>query len=58
MLRLLQRRKATYLVLMQDPDLQAYRTDRFEGWLQQPAETGPVLFTNSSPTYANLTVIE
>ncbi len=57
MLRLFNR-EATYLVLFMDPDLQAYRTDRFEGWLQQPAETGPVLFTNSSPTYANLTVIE
>ena len=26
----------------------------FTGWIRQPAETGPVLFTNSSPTYANL----
>ena len=48
---------ATYLVLLQDADLQAYRTDRFTGWTQQPAETGPVLFTNSSPTYDNLSVI-
>lgn len=55
MLRLFNR-ESTYLVLLQDPDLQAYRTDRFEGWLQQPAEVGPVLFSNSSPTYANLTV--
>jgi peptide/nickel transport system substrate-binding protein len=50
-------RESTYLVLLQDPDLQAYRTDRFEGWVRQPAETGPVLFTNSSPTYENLRVI-
>ena len=50
--------EATYLVLSFDPELQAYRTDRFEGWLQQPADVGPVLFTNTSPTYANLTVIE
>ena len=57
MLRLFNR-EATYLVLSLDPDLQAYRTDRFEGWTQQPAEIGPVLFTNTSPTYANLTVIE
>ena len=49
--------ESTYLVLLQDADMQAYRTDRFEGWLQQPAETGPVLFTNTSPTYVNLTVI-
>ncbi len=47
---------STYLVLLQDADLQAYRTDRFEGWVRQPADTGPVLFTNSSPTYENLTV--
>jgi peptide/nickel transport system substrate-binding protein len=56
MLRLFNR-ESTYLVLLQDADTQAYRTDRFEGWLQQPAGTGPVLFTNSSPTYANLSVI-
>lgn len=46
--------KATYVVLFEDADLQAYRTDRFEGWTRQPAETGPVLFTNTSPTYFNL----
>jgi peptide/nickel transport system substrate-binding protein len=57
MLRLFNR-EATYLVLSLDPELQAYRTDRFEGWTQQPAEVGPVLFSNTSPTYANLTVIE
>jgi peptide/nickel transport system substrate-binding protein len=49
---------ATYVVLLQDADPQAYRTDRFEGWLRQPAEVGPVLFSNSSPTYANLTAID
>lgn len=49
--------EATYLVLLQDADMQAYRTDRFEGWLQQPAETGPVVFTNTSPSYVNLSVI-
>ncbi|MCU1358954.1 MAG: hypothetical protein JWN99_243 [Ilumatobacteraceae bacterium] len=46
--------KSTYVVLFEDADLQAYRTDRFEGWTKQPAETGPVLFTNTSPTYFNL----
>lgn len=46
---------AVYNVLVYEPDLQAYRTDRFEGWLRQPAEIGPVLFSNSSPTYARLT---
>ncbi len=44
----------TYVVLLADADPQAYRTDRFEGWTRQPAEIGPVLFSNSSPTYANL----
>ena len=41
-------------MLYNEPDLQAYRTDRFEGWVRQPAETGPVLFSNTSPTYARL----
>jgi peptide/nickel transport system substrate-binding protein len=50
--------EATYVVLYEDADLQAYRTDRFEGWLRQPADTGPVLFSNSSPTYANLTLVD
>ncbi len=56
MLRLFNR-ESTYLVLLQDADTQAYRTDRFEGWLQQPAGSGPVLFSNSSPSYANFSVI-
>ena len=44
-------------MLSYEGDLQAYRTDRFEGWLRQPAEIGPVIFSNTSPTYANLTPI-
>jgi peptide/nickel transport system substrate-binding protein len=48
---------ATYNVVFLDPDLQAYRTDRFTGWLRQPAEIGPVLFSNTSPTYANLELV-
>jgi peptide/nickel transport system substrate-binding protein len=47
---------ASYNVISYEGDLQAYRTDRFEGWLRQPAEIGPVLFSNTSPTYANLTL--
>jgi peptide/nickel transport system substrate-binding protein len=46
--------EAAYSVLAYAPDLQAYRTDRFEGWLRQPADIGPVLFSNTSPTYVNL----
>src|SRR5262245_21423577 len=45
---------AAYVVLDYSPDLQAYRTDRFDGWVHQPAEIGPVLFSNTSPTYAEL----
>jgi len=50
--------ESTYVVLYHDADTQAYRTDRFTGWTQQPKGTGPVVFTNSSPTYFNLTPIE
>ncbi|MCE9622379.1 MAG: ABC transporter substrate-binding protein [Actinomycetia bacterium] len=46
--------ESTYVVLYHDAETQAYRTDRFEGWLRQPADIGPVLFSNSSPTYYNL----
>ena len=45
---------AAYVVLDYSPDIQGYRTNRFEGWLQQPAKIGPVIFSNSSPTYFNL----
>ena len=48
--------QAVYLPLYNQPDLQAYRKDRFEGWQRQPAETGPVLFSNTSPSYATLKV--
>ena len=45
---------ATYNVLYTYPDDQAYRKGRFTGWTKQPENTGPVLFSNSSPTYAKL----
>ena len=45
---------AVYDVLYTYPDLQAYRKNRFTGWIRQPEKTGPVLFSNSSPTYARL----
>ena len=54
---MLLRASAFYQVFALTPDLQAYRTDRFEGWLKQPAEVGPVIFSNSSPTYYNLTPV-
>src|SRR5262245_43400465 len=45
---------AVYNVLFTYPDLQAYRKNRFTGWIRQPEKTGPVLFSNTSPTYARL----
>ncbi|MEN3284892.1 MAG: peptide/nickel transport system substrate-binding protein [Solirubrobacteraceae bacterium] len=45
---------AVYDPLYLSGDLQAYRTDRFTGWTRQPAEIGPVLFSQSSPSYFNL----
>jgi peptide/nickel transport system substrate-binding protein len=48
---------AIYIPMYLGPDLQAYRTDTFEGWVKQPAEIGPVMFTNSSPSYARLSPI-
>ena len=45
---------AAYVVLWYSPDLQAIRTDRFEGFVRQPAEIGPVIFSQSSPSYALL----
>ena len=36
------------------PDLQAYRTDTFEGWVKQPADVGAVIFSNTSPSYVLL----
>ena len=35
--------ESTYVVLYHDADTQAYRTDRFTGWTQQPKGTGPVV---------------
>jgi peptide/nickel transport system substrate-binding protein len=43
-----------YHTLYLEPDLQAYRKDRFTGFVRQPAETGPVIYSNTSPSYARL----
>ena len=48
---------AVYIPMYLAPDLQAYRTDTFEGWVKQPAEIGPVMFSNTSPSYVQLTPI-
>jgi peptide/nickel transport system substrate-binding protein len=44
----------TYHVLYTEPELQAYVKDRFEGFVRQPANTGPVVYSNTSPSYALL----
>ena len=45
---------APYAVLYKYDELQAIRSDRWENFVRQPAETGPVLFTNTSPAYLEL----
>jgi peptide/nickel transport system substrate-binding protein len=42
---------AIYIVTSSEPELQAYRTDTIEGWVRQPAETGPVIFNQTGPGY-------
>jgi peptide/nickel transport system substrate-binding protein len=43
-----------YFTLWQYPDLQAYVKNRFTGFVRQPAKTGPVIYSNTSPSYARL----
>jgi peptide/nickel transport system substrate-binding protein len=42
---------APYVVLYKPVTLQAYRNDRFTGFVQQPASTGPVIYSQSDPSY-------
>lgn len=49
---------AVYIPLTYTPDSQAYRTDRFEGWIRQPSEIGPIMFSMSSPSYHALTPVD
>jgi peptide/nickel transport system substrate-binding protein len=44
----------TYHVLYTYPDTQAYVKGRFEGFVRQPAKIGPVIYSNTSPSYAQL----
>jgi peptide/nickel transport system substrate-binding protein len=44
----------TYHVLYTEPELQAYVKDRFDGFVRQPAKIGPVVYQQTSPTYAAL----
>jgi peptide/nickel transport system substrate-binding protein len=44
--------QAPYVVLYLQDTVEAYRNDRFTGFVRQPAETGPVIYTQSDPSYA------
>ena len=48
---------APYHVLFYDSELHAYRTDRFEGWVNQPLEDGAPLFGYGSTGYTLLTPV-
>jgi peptide/nickel transport system substrate-binding protein len=41
-------------VLYVYPDAQAIVKGRFTGFVRQPEKTGPVIYSNSSPSYASL----
>jgi peptide/nickel transport system substrate-binding protein len=38
-------------VLYKQDTIEAYRNDRFEGFVRQPAVTGPIIYTQSDPSY-------
>ncbi|MDP9494280.1 MAG: ABC transporter substrate-binding protein [Actinomycetota bacterium] len=48
---------AVYFPLLVEAEIQAYRVDRFAGWVRQPADTGPIIYSNTSPSYALLTPV-
>lgn len=50
--------EAPYAVLYKTDDLAAIRSDRWTNFVRQPAETGPVLFTNTSPAYLALQPVD
>jgi peptide/nickel transport system substrate-binding protein len=43
--------QAPYVVLYLPDTVEAYRNDRFEGFVRQPAETGPIIYSQSDPSY-------
>ncbi|MDQ4096183.1 MAG: ABC transporter substrate-binding protein [Actinomycetota bacterium] len=46
--------ESPYVVLYYDNLLEAYRTDKWEGWVQQPADAGSVMFSYGAYSYTNL----
>ncbi len=49
---------APYAVLYKYDTTQGIRQDRWTNFVRQPAETGPVLFTNTSPAYVQMQRVE
>jgi peptide/nickel transport system substrate-binding protein len=49
--------EAPYVVLYKYDDISAY-SNEWTGFVRQPAETGPVLFTNSSHTYREVRPVD
>ena len=43
-----------YAVLFKYDNLQAFRSDRWQNFERQPAEVGPIMFTQTSSAYLNL----
>lgn len=43
--------QAPYVVVYLQDTVEAYRNDRFTGFVRQPADTGPVIYTQSDPSY-------
>ncbi len=43
--------QSPYVVLYLPDTVEAYRNDRFTGFVRQPADTGPVIYTQSDPSY-------
>jgi peptide/nickel transport system substrate-binding protein len=44
--------QAPYVVLYLQDTVEAYRNDKFTGFVRQPADTGPVIYTQSDPSYS------
>lgn len=45
---------AVYISVLEAPEIQAYRSDAFEGWIRQPSDNGPIIYSSTSPSYALL----
>jgi peptide/nickel transport system substrate-binding protein len=43
--------QSPYVVLYEQDTVEAYRNDRFEGFVRQPEPDGPIIYTQSDPSY-------